>query len=96
MSSGAGSRAGVTFLGTGAGVKKVTPITSAAVATLFQIQNKNFRQTSELKSRMGRRATQQNQCCHCCFFSLDLGFFCFICGSGVFIKNLVFFTLVKV
>jgi len=25
------------------------------------------------------------------FFSLDLGFFCFIWGSGVFIKNLGFF-----
>jgi len=25
------------------------------------------------------------------FFSLDLGFFCFIWGSGVFIENLGFF-----
>jgi len=32
-----------------------------------------------------------DQCCHCCFFSLDLGFFCFIWGSGVFIENLGFF-----
>jgi len=29
------------------------------------------------------------------FFSLDLGFFCFIWGSGVFIENLGFLTLVK-
>jgi len=26
------------------------------------------------------------------FFSLDLGFFCFIWGSGVFIENLGFFV----
>jgi len=31
MSSGAGVGAGVTFLGTGAGIKKVTPITSASL-----------------------------------------------------------------
>ena len=30
----------------------------------------------------------RNQCCHCCFFSLDLFFFCFIWGSAVFIENL--------
>ena len=29
------------------------------------------------------------------FSSLDLGFFCFIWGPGVFIKNLFFFTPVK-
>jgi len=32
-----------------------------------------------------------HQCCHCCFFSLDLGFFCFLWDSGVFIENLFFF-----
>jgi len=31
------------------------------------------------------------QCRHCCFFSVDLFFFCFIWGSGVFIENLGFF-----
>jgi len=29
------------------------------------------------------------------FISLDVGFFCFIWGSGVFVENLIFFTLVK-
>ena len=31
-----------------------------------------------------------DQCCHCCFFSLDLGVFCFICFF--FIENVGFFN----
>jgi len=34
MSSGAGAGAGVAFLGTGAGAKKVTPITSGSFSSL--------------------------------------------------------------
>jgi len=35
----------------------------------------------------------EGQCCPCCFFPLDLGFFCFIWGSVFFIENLSFFWL---
>ena len=35
------------------------------------------------------------QCCHCCFFSLDLGFFCFVWGSGFLLKIWGFVTVVK-
>ena len=38
----------------------------------------------------GEPQIHQNQCCHCCFFSLDLVFFCCIWGSNVFIENLFF------
>jgi len=41
--------------------------------------------------RLSKHFTHETSVATAVFFSLDLGFFCFIWGSGVLIKNLGFF-----